>query len=553
MPEVTKVPPVWTTGWTDILNTGTWRSATPGHQNRLSPCQTACPVGAEIAVWVKQAKEGQYQEAWLTLAANNPFPAVTGRVCHHPCEGSCNRGEYDAAVTINALEQFIADLALQEGWSLPAPADKRDMRVAVIGGGPAGLSCAYQLRMAGAEVTVFEAQPELGGVLRYGIPAYRLSKEIVAGEIKRLLAAGIKVQTNVKVDAQKLAELQKEYSAVCIAIGAPKAKLPPPFSGNEPGVLNGLQFLLDVNRAQVPELGQHVLVIGGGSVAMDVARTARRLGKEVQVMSLEDRQSMPAQEEEVLEAFEEGIVLLDGAMVQEKVKENNRFKLTCVKVTLDATAPAGVFKPIVQPGTEFNLVADTVIVAAGQDPELADFSASLPVNNNLLTVDANQNTGQAGIFACGDVASNERFVSMAIGAGKRAARRIEAFCLGRQPGDGAAAETEPVAYKEINTFYFPMTPRKEKEVLNPELRQQDFREVKLAFAASDAQTQAERCFSCGHCIQCDNCFYYCPDMAIIKDAMSEPSYSILDQYCKGCGLCVEECPRGVIVLKEVKR
>jgi len=549
-----KNPPVWTTGWTDILNTGTWRSAVPEHQNRPSPCQAACPLGGEIAVWLQQAREGRYQAAWLTLAVNNPFPSVTGRVCHHPCEGSCNRGEYDGAVTINALEQFIADLALQEGWTLPSPADGRDIRVAVIGGGPAGLSCAYQLRMRGADVTVFEAHPELGGVLRYGIPGYRLPKEIVAREIQRLLATGIKIQTNTIISEQNLAELEKDYSAICIATGAPKAKLPPQFSGDDPGVLNGLQFLLDVNRDHIPSLGQHVLVIGGGSVAMDVARTARRLGKQVQVLALEDRQSLPAQVEEVREALEEGIVLLDGAMVQEKVKQNNRFKLTCNKVVLDSAAPAGVLKPIVKPGTEFQLVTDTVIVAVGQDPELAGFSASLPVKNDLLEIDDNQATGRAGIFACGDVASTERYVSMAIGGGKRAARSIEAFCRGRSSADdGGAVGTEPVPCQEINTFYFPMTPRKEKETIDPELRRQDFREVKLAFSAADARIQAERCFSCGHCLQCDNCYYYCPDLAIVKDSMPEPSYSILDQYCKGCGLCVEECPRGAIMLKEVKR
>jgi len=548
-----KIPPVWTTGWTDVLNTGTWRSAVPEHQNRPSPCQAACPLGGEIAVWLQQVREGQYQAAWLTLVANNPFPSVTGRVCHHPCEASCNRCEYDGSVAINALEQFIGDLALKEGWTLPAPAGDQNARVAVIGGGPAGLSCAYQLRMRGLDVTVFEGHSELGGVLRYGIPGYRLPKEIVAREIQRLLATGIKVQTNTIINRQNLAELKKDYSAICIATGASKAKLLPLFPGDDPRVLNGLQFLFEVNRDNIPTLGQQVLVIGGGSVAMDVARTARRLGKQVKVLALEDRQSLPAQVEEVQEALEEGIMILDVAMVQDKVEHNNRLKLSCTKVVLDPMAPAGVLKPIVQPGTEFQIVTDTVIVAVGQDPELDDFSATLPVKDNLLEIDENQVTSRAGFFACGDVASTERYVSMAIGSGKRAARSIHLFCRGRSAGEEAAVQAEPVSFKEINTFYFPKTPRVEKKTIDPELRRQDFREVKLPLSEAEVRAQAQRCFSCGHCLKCDNCYYYCPDMAVVKNSSSEQGYSILDQYCKGCGLCVEECPRGAIILKEVKR
>ncbi|AGL00651.1 NAD(P)-binding protein [Desulfoscipio gibsoniae] len=552
--ETKKIPPVWTTGWTDIINTGTWRSVIPEHQQRPSPCQVACPLGGDIPVWLQQVREGQYYAAWLTLVANNPFPAVTGRVCHHPCEINCNRSEYDGSVTINALEQFIGDLALQEGWTLPAPAPGNGIRVAVIGSGPAGLSCAYQLRMRGFEVTVFEAQSEAGGVLRYGIPEYRLPKEIVSQEIQRLLAFGIKLQTNAIVDDNIIAQLEKEYATICIAIGAPKAKMLPQFATGDPRVLNGLQFLLHINQNSIPSLGQQVIVIGGGSVAMDVARSARRLGKQVQVLALEDKSVLPAQAEEVQEALEEGITIIDGAMVQETAEDNNRLILNCIKVVLDPAAPAGVLRPVVVSGTDFQIVADTVILAVGQDPDLDSFAKSFPIKNNLVDVDTNQSVGRAGIFACGDVSNSMRYVSMAIGAGKQAARGMEAFCTGRSANDSSAGvPPEPVLYKEINTFYFPKVSRKEKQVVVPELRVQDFREVKLAFSEEDVQIQAERCFSCGHCLKCDNCYYYCPDMAIIKVSTPEPSYGIADQYCKGCGLCVEECPRGAIILKEVKR
>ncbi len=552
--QIKEIPPVWTTGWTDILNTGTWRSAIPVHQRTFSPCQVNCPAGGEIPVWLEQVRKGEYRQAWLTLTANNPFPAVTGRVCHHPCESFCNRKEYDGAVTINALEQFIGDLALSEGWALPQPASGKDVRVAVIGGGPAGLSCAYQLRLSGYGVTVFEENPEPGGVLRYGIPGYRLPKEIVAGEINRLLKTGIEIRANTTIRADDIPQLEKEYAALCLAMGAPRAKTLHQFSAADPRVLNGLQFLAAVNRDDIPPLGRQVVVIGGGSVAMDVARAARRLNKQVAVLALEDRQSLPAQADEVLEALEEGVAIHDGVMVQTAAGHGEQLNLTCVKVVLDSTAPAGVLRPVPVPGTDFQLFADAVIVAVGQDPELTGYATILQVKNNIIEVDARRYTGRPGVFACGDAAGDDRFVSAAIGGGKRAAQSIKEFLAGPPALAGVGAPPpETVSFKEINTFYFPGMPRAEKETVAPRQRLQNFQEVKLNLSPAEAAVQAERCFSCGHCLKCDNCFYYCPDMAIVKDPALELGYWILDQYCKGCGLCVEECPRGAVLLKEVAR
>ncbi|MFZ5634044.1 MAG: NAD(P)-binding protein [Bacillota bacterium] len=555
MAAVTKeMPPVWTTGWTDVLNTGTWRSATPLHQERPSPCRVACPAGGNIPVWLQQVREGRHHLAWLTLVAENPFPAVTGRVCRHPCEDSCNRGEYDGAVAINALEQYIGDLALEEGWPLPEPAARRDIKVAVIGGGPAGLSCAYQLRLRGYGVTVFEAQPEPGGVMRYGIPGYRLPKEIVDREIQRLLATDIEVRTGAAVRGEDLAALERDFAALCLATGAPRAKTLPQFGGLDGRVLNGLEFLLNVNRNNIPPLGRQVAVIGGGSVAMDVARTARRLGRQVKVLALEDRSSLPAQPREVQEALEEGVVIRDGVMVREAAADGDGINLACARVVLDPAAPPGALRPIVLPGTDFQIPADTVILAVGQDPDLGGFPDSLGVQNQVLEVDAGQATGRAGVFACGDVAASRRYMAEAIGSGKRAALGIEAFLEGRR-ADGGAGMSAPdsVSFKEINTFYFPIVPRTERKTAAPDLRLQDFREVRLALPGEEARIQVERCFSCGHCLKCDNCYYFCPDLAVIKDPSPENGYHVQDQYCKGCGLCVEECPRGAILLKEVKR
>ncbi len=554
MSQVSKeLPPIWTTGWTDVLNTGTWRSAIPVHQKRTSPCHNACPLEGEIPAWIQLAREEHYREAWLTLAANNPMPATTGRICHHPCEGSCNRGQYDGAVSINALEQFVGDLALEQGWPLPEPQTGLKQKVAVIGGGPAGLSSAFQLRLKGYQVTLIEARAELGGVLRYGIPRYRLPVKVVDGEIRRLLQLGMEVSLNRQVAAGDLAGLAKEYDAVFLAIGAGKAKLLPQFPAGDARVLNGLHFLQAANMGESPRLGSQVAVIGGGSVAMDAARSARRLGCEVKVLALESRTSLPAQTDEVREALEEGVVLYDGVMVQEVKADGVRLSLACSKVVLDPAAPQGVLRPLVLPGTGFTLEADKVILAVGQDAELSGWDGELNSDGGLLEVDSSGMTSRQGVFAGGDAASSDRYVSAAIGQGKRAADAIAAYLSGEARSDGTAGREGEVSFSEVNTFYFPESPRQERGILPVEARLGNFGEVKSGYARAEAQLQAERCFSCGQCLECDNCYYFCPDMAVIKDSSLTEHYRVLDQYCKGCGSCVEECPRGAVVLKEEAR
>jgi len=549
-----EVPSIWTTGWTDSLNTGTWRSAMPIYQKRLAPCHCACPVDGEIPTWIMLARKQLYQEAWSALVANNPFPAVTGRICHHPCESACNRNEYDGAVAVNALEQYIGDLALTEGWALPQPTLELAPRIAVIGGGPAGLSCAYQLRQIGYKVTLFDARPELGGVLRYGIPRYRLSKEVLDGEIARLLALGIEVRLNHEVKANDLSGLEREYSAVFLAIGAQNSKTLPQFSVDDLRVFKGFEFLEKVNRGEAPQLGQEVVVIGGGSVALDVAGTARRLGSQVKVLALEARESLPAQPDELTESLEEGVEVLAGVMVQEASLGLDKISMNCVKVTLDETSPVGVLRPIPVYGTEFGVSATNVILAVGQETELTGWDSVINVGQSLVRVDANLSTNRPGVFAGGDVTPADRFVSTAIGQGKRAALSIDKY-ITKQPSQGySSKQTEgsedKVSYQEINTFYFPEKTREGKGTVSVEQRLQNFAEHKIGFSPQQTQSQSERCFSCGNCVECDNCFYFCPDMAVVKDLSLPEHYRILDQYCKGCGSCVQECPRGAVVLKE---
>jgi len=558
-----EIPTAWTTGFTDVLNTGSWRAALPVHAWRPSPCHSLCPVGGSIPRWVRQIAAGDYAEAWLTLAENNPLPAVTGRVCHHPCESECNRAEQEGAVGVNALEHFLADLALERGWSLPLPAADQDRTVGVVGGGPAGLAAAYHLRRLGYPVTIYEARPQLGGLLRYGIPAYRLPPAVLRQELDRLLALGIAVRLSTPVaDAQGLARLEQEHDAVFIAVGAQRAKpLPQLAGGAEHGlpIFDGLEFLAreDAEAAGAgDQLGERVLVVGGGSAALDVARSARRLGKQVTILCLEERAAMPAQPEEVTEALEEGVGLFDGALLQTVERTPDRgLVLSCRRCTLDPAAPAGVLRPLPIAGSEFSLQADSVIVSIGQEAALESFHTILSVEETVLRVDpVTLATERPGVFAGGDVASLRRYVSEALGDGRRAARGIAAY-LGHPQirPDPAAPLEEAVRQQAVNFYYFAGADRHEKSRLAASERLADFREVAQALSAAEAMDEAARCLSCGTCIECDNCFYFCPDMAVRRDPLHPQHYVVDEQYCKGCGLCAAECPRGVIRMTQETR
>lgn len=552
--SIDRVPSIWTTGYTDILNTGTWRNAVAVHQKKPAPCYGACPVDGDIPVWVQQARNNDYRGAWQTLVEHNPIPAAIGRTCHHPCEMSCNRSEYDGAVSINALEQYIGDMAIKEGWAFVPPAEESGKSVAVIGGGPAGLSCAYQLRRKGFRVTIYDANPELGGVLRYGVPEFRLPKKVLAAEIRKIVELGIEIVTGRKMVAADLDKLGKKYDAVFIAFGAHNPKRLPQFPAGNANVIDGLDFLRSVRNGAPMSLGHNVIVIGGGSVAMDIAGSAIRLGRTARILALEGRDVMPAPEDEVLDVLDEGALINCGVMVKSVEDAAGAFRLRCVKVELDPAAPAGVIRPIELAGTGFDIKADTVILAVGQDPELADWQERLRVNRSMVVVDSSYMTSCEAVFAAGDVASAERFVSTAVGDGKRAANSI-AHYLGQQAeGTIESYDQVPeVKFSEINTFYFPRKDRLERGKLDALERIADFREIRLGFSAEQAQGQTERCFSCGNCIECDNCFIFCPDMAIAKNSSLPLHYSVLDQYCKGCGCCLEECPRGAMgVMEESK-
>ena len=535
--------PLWTNATSQMRLTGTWRSAMPEYQDKPSPCRGACPVAGRIAEWARQIELGDHYGAWLTLADNNPFPAVAGRICHHPCESVCNRQHLDEIVGICSLERFVGDMALAEGWRFPEPAAAQDQSVAIIGGGPAGLSAAYQLRRRGYRVVLFEERGQLGGLLRHGIPAYRLDKTILDGEIQRIVYLGVEVKLESGIaGTETLRGLHDEYDAVYLATGASCPKTLPNLDYGQPWVLDGADFLAATNAAEPCELGQRLVVVGGGSAAMDVARTARRLGRSVSVLALEPEALLPAQPIEVEEAREEGIEFITGAMLQAVESGGDGLTLECVRVDFQQGETPGSFSVEPIAGGGFVLSADGVIPAIGQDADLARWDGLLDSDGPVIQTDAQWQTSAPGVFAGGDLASMDRFVTQAIGMGKDAAEAI-ARHLNTSRTDAAAPNGSEVPFAEINTDYHPLADRHQPGNAEVEARLRTFDEVQQPLAQDGAIAEAARCFSCGTCIYCDNCYFYCPDMAITK---LEQGYDVKSDYCKGCGLCVAECPTGAV-------
>jgi NADPH-dependent glutamate synthase beta subunit-like oxidoreductase/Pyruvate/2-oxoacid:ferredoxin oxidoreductase delta subunit len=539
---------IWTTESTEVIKTGSWRVALPAYVNPPAPCHNACPVDGNIAVWIQFVEKKAYQDAWLTLIENNPLPAVTGRICHRPCEDSCNRAQLDEPIAIRCLERFVGDMALDKGWAIPDIDISKKETIAIVGGGPAGLAAAFHLRRMGYAVTLFEAQPQFGGVLRYGIPSYRLPKDILDAEIQRILALGIDVRTNTRISSQAdFEKLRSEFAAVFIATGATVPKRLPQLDYSQPWVIESANYLEQTNVGEQPQSGERVVVIGGGSAAMDVARTARRHGKEVTVLCLEAEPEMPAQRDEVLEAKDEGITLIDGVMLQSvKDRAPGNLQLACIRVNFEAGAERGEFEVTPIPGTEFNVDADTIVPAIGQDPDTTSLQELLHVEVGLVQVDEQCETSLGGVFAGGDLVTMERFVTVAFGFGKQAAIEIDRNL--RSETKGRELPSLPnVPIDVINTHYHPQASRAKQRLVSAAERQTSFDEVELALPGGEVLAESQRCFSCGNCTFCDNCFYYCPDMAINRQ---NGGYSVNDDYCKGCGLCVRECPTGAIVMRQ---
>jgi NADPH-dependent glutamate synthase beta subunit-like oxidoreductase len=385
--------------------------------------------------------------------------------------------------------------------------------------------------------------------MRDGIPSYRLARSVLDAEIERIVALGVDVRCGEPLATHEhLERLRREFDAVYIATGAQRPKRLPQLDYAQPWVIDGAEYLARSNAGAPLALGRRVVVIGGGSAALDAARSARRAGHEVTILALEARAQLPAQREEVVEALEEGVVLVDGAMLRAVRHGDAGLQLDCIRVRFVPGMRRGEFTVEPIAASEFTLAADAIVTSIGQDPEFAALRPMLEIDGALLKVDARQATSAERVYAGGDIASMARFVTEAVGMGKRAAVEIDR-ALRAAAADAPAGEP-PVPLAAINTWYYPKRPRAAEARMDAAQRLACATEVQLGLAIEQALAETQRCFSCGTCIACDNCVDYCPDLAVKRNGAG---YAVLADYCKGCGLCVRECPTGSMKMVEEAR
>ena len=511
---------------------GPVRSRMPVYMDLLPPCNDACPAGENIQDWLRLVKAGQEELAWRQLVQNNPFPAIHGRVCYHPCENACNRTGLDQPISIHGVERYLGDLAIENGWQFPRLEHPTGLKVLIIGAGPSSLSAAYHLAALGHSVEIRDAGEVPGGMMRYGIPEYRLPRNILDAEIDRLRNLGIVFVQNHKVKDLLAEQKEGGFDAVFVAIGAHLSKRVDIPSMDAARMIDAVSFLHDVASGERPVIGRRVAVYGGGNTAMDAARVARRLGAEESIVIYRrGEEQMPAHEAEKEEAIREGVQM----NWLRTISAMDADSMTVEIMELDEQGKAhgtGRFE---------TMAADTVILALGQEAD-SNFLKNIPglqFENDVVRVDPmSLMTDVPGIFAGGDVVPSDRTVTVGVGHGKRAARMIDNWLFSRQ----AAPRTKhPLATLDmLNLWYFGDHERR----LEPELgleHRTDFAEVVEGLNAEEAHFEAARCLSCGNCIECDGCLGSCPEDAIIKLGKGY-RYQYNYEKCTGCATCYEQCP-----------
>ncbi|MGP7996010.1 MAG: NAD(P)-binding protein [Streptosporangiaceae bacterium] len=550
-PDITQLPDLAH----DAARAGPVRTRRPVYLDLLPPCNAGCPAGENIQAWLAQIQAGRTEQAWRQLVTDNPMPAIHGRVCYHPCETACNRAQLDSAVSIHAVERFLGDQALEHGWALEPPAGPPSgRRVLVIGAGPSGLSAAYHLARRGHQVEIRDASPEPGGMMRYGIPAYRLSRDVLAGEIARIEALGVTITCGHHVTDLAAERAAGRFDAVFVAVGAHLSKHVDIPAGDATRIVDAVPFLRDVASGGHPVLGRRVAVYGGGNTAMDAARTARRLGAdEALIVYRRTRAQMPAHEDEATEAEREGVTInwlhtitaFDGPEMTVEVME------------LDDSGfpqPTGKFE---------TLAADTLILAVGQDAD-TEFLRPVPgvefKRDGTVVVSASMMTGCPGVFAGGDMVPAERTVTVGVGHGKKAAQYIDAYL--RDVETGRSAKHDVAEFGLLHPWYFTDAAQRQQPERAPAERTADFAEVVSGLPEQQARYEASRCLSCGNCIECDGCFGACPEDAIIRLGPVRPyghldgtpfNYEIDYDRCTGCATCYDQCPVHAIEMIEEPR
>lgn len=512
---------------------GPVRSQRPVYVDLLPPCNAGCPAGENIQAWLALVREGDPEAAWRQLTADNAFPAIHGRVCYHPCEAACNRIELDEPVSIHGVERYLGDLGIERGWRFERLVAPTGRRVLVVGSGPSGLSAAYHLGRLGHEVVVRDSAPEPGGMMRYGIPAYRLPRDVIDAEIARLGDLGVRFEQDHRVTDLEAERREGGFAAVFVAVGAHLSKRVAIPNADARRVLDAVDFLRAVETGEQEPLTGTVAVYGGGNTAMDAARVAKRVGATDSVIVYRrTREQMPAHEEEAVDAEQEGIRI----NWLRTIRDMGQGELTVEVQELDEHGkPHGT-------GRFETLAADTVILALGQESDTG-FLRGVPgveLDQDVVRISPTTlMTGAPGVFAGGDAVPSQRTVTVAVGHGKRAARSIDGYLRSES---FVHPEKHPLAsFDTLNLWYFGDHDRRVQDELDPETRTGGFDEVVAGLTPQEAAFEAGRCLSCGNCFECDGCLGSCPEDAIIKLGKGQ-RYRFDYTACTGCGTCYRQCP-----------
>ncbi|TKJ40091.1 glutamate synthase [candidate division LCP-89 bacterium B3_LCP] len=544
-------------GKMSVNKTASWRNAEPYYEEKSAPCNLGCPAGTDVVKYLHLATQGKYEEGWKTILNTNPFPATCGRVCPHPCEVNCNRENLGGRLNIHMIERFLGDVNFDKKLEPEFLEDKKDKSIGVVGAGPAGLSCAYQMARRGYGVTVYEALSEPGGMMRVGIPDYRLPKEILTREIDFILDHGVKLKLNTRIGKEiTFEDIRAEHDAVYVATGLHLSRNLGAEGQELEDVIPGIEVLRKIAFKDEISLGDEILVVGGGNTALDAARSVLRMGCKPRIVYRRSREEMPAIAEEIEDLIEEGIPI-DFLTLPKRVYGNDNGKIVkveCVRMELGEPDDSGRRRPVEIEGSNFNVEADMVITAIGEQPDLSYLTSDVKAESWGVLVDGYGRTNLPDVFAGGDSATGDGTVTHAVGHGRQTALAIDAFLKGEDPPDCEVIEhsvegrsMHQVEWEEINPVYFEPAERLKPKGLEIPHRVKNFEEVYSGFTEEEVLHETSRCMSCGNCPECDNCLVFCPDSAVTKNP--DGGYTINYEFCKGCGICVAECPRSAISIK----